>query len=114
MPQPAIHLNQEQSSVLNPINVAKQANQNIIFKTPGIRLSTIELPKFSGDIADWLGFRDTFQSLIHNNETIDSEVSLFKALEGNAAQIIKSLEFSALNYTVAWETFAVALITKDY
>lgn len=26
------------------------------------------------------------------------------ALEGNTAQIIKSLEFSAINYAVAWET----------
>jgi len=97
--QPAMHFNQEQNNVLNPINIARQANQNIIFKTLGIRLLTIELPKFNGDIAEWLGFRDTFQSLIHNNETIDPIQKfhyLKVALEGNAAQIIKSLEFSDL------------------
>jgi len=105
--QPTMRFNQEQNNVLNPTNLARQTNQNIIFKTPGIRLPTIELPKFNGDIAEWLGFRDTFQSLIHNNETIDPIQKfhyLKAALEGNAAQIIKSLEFSALNYTVAWET----------
>jgi len=67
MSQAAMHFKQEQNNVLNPTNIA---NQNIIFKTSGVRLSTIELPKFNGDVAEWLDFRDTFQSLIHNNETI--------------------------------------------
>ncbi|KMQ88428.1 upstream activation factor subunit uaf30 [Lasius niger] len=98
---------QEQNNIPNQFNIPRQANQNIVFKTPGMRLSTIELPKFKGDIAEWLGFRDTFESLIHNNETIDPIQKfhyLKVSLENNAAQIIKSLEFSAINYTVAWET----------
>ncbi|XP_071580238.1 uncharacterized protein [Temnothorax nylanderi] len=98
---------QEQGNVLNPPNIQRQASQNIIYKTPGIKLPTIELPKFRGDISEWLGFRDTFQSLIHTNETIDPIQKfhyLKAALEGKAAQIIKSLEFSAINYAVAWDT----------
>jgi len=78
----------------------------IILKSSGVRLPTIELPKFKGDIADWLSFRDTFESLIHRNETIDpiQKFHYLKAsLEGSAAQIIKSLEFSSVNYTVAWD-----------
>ncbi|CAL1682524.1 unnamed protein product [Lasius platythorax] len=97
---------QEQNNISNYANITRQANQNIIFKTPSMRLPTIELPKFKGDIAEWLGFRDTFESLIHNNETIDPIQNfhyLKASLEGNAAQIIKSLELSAINYTVAWE-----------
>lgn len=64
---------------------------------------------------EWLGFRDTFESLIHKNEIdpIQKFHYLKAALKDNAAQITKSLEFSAINYTVAWETIAVALITKD-
>jgi len=92
-------------------NIARQTNQALVVKTPGIRLPTIELPKFRGDIDEWLGFKDTFESLIHNNETINSiqkfhylKAALEGALEGVAAQIIKSLEFSAANYTVVWET----------
>ncbi|XP_024881163.1 uncharacterized protein LOC112460613 [Temnothorax curvispinosus] len=103
-------------------NVARQANQHIIFKTPGIRLPIIELPKFTGDIDEWLGFRDTFESLIHSNETIDLIQKfhyLKAALEGNAAQIIKSLEFSAANYTIAWQTICErfdnkSLLTKNH
>lgn len=87
--------------------IAMHPNQNVIFKQPGIRLPTIELPKFKGDIDEWLGFRDTFESLIHNNETIEpiQKFHYMKAaLEGTAAQIIKSLEFTAVNYAIAWET----------
>ncbi|XP_036146036.1 uncharacterized protein LOC118646691 [Monomorium pharaonis] len=90
-------------------NLPRHANQNIIFKTPGIRLPTIELPKFKGDVEEWLGFRDTFESLIHTNETIDPIQKfhyLKAALEGSAAQIIKSFEFSAANYAIAWETIS--------
>ncbi|XP_011687010.1 PREDICTED: uncharacterized protein LOC105449455 [Wasmannia auropunctata] len=86
-------------------NAARQPNQHIILKTAGIRLPTIELPKFSGNFSDWLSFRDTFESLIHRNETIDpiQKFHYLKAsLEGSAAQIIKSLEISAVNYAVAW------------
>ncbi|XP_018395970.1 PREDICTED: uncharacterized protein LOC108774375 [Cyphomyrmex costatus] len=88
-------------------NLSRQANQNIIFKPTGIKLPTIELPKFKGNVDEWLGFRDTFESLIHTNETIDpiQKFHYLKAsLEGAASQIIKSLDFSAANYAIAWET----------
>lgn len=35
-----------------------------------IKLRTIELPKFNGSQYNWLEFRDTFESLIHDNNTI--------------------------------------------
>ncbi|XP_029659414.1 uncharacterized protein LOC115233245 [Formica exsecta] len=88
-------------------NVAQHPNQNIIYKASGIRLPTIELPKFSDDTVEWLSFRDTFESLISKNENIDPIQKfhyLKAALEGGAAQIIKSLEFTAVNYAVAWDT----------
>jgi len=36
----------------------------------GVRLPTIELPKFGGDVLSWLRFWDTFDSLIHKNSSI--------------------------------------------
>ncbi|XP_018359965.1 PREDICTED: uncharacterized protein LOC108759148 [Trachymyrmex cornetzi] len=84
---------------------ANQGNR-VIYKMSGIRLPTIELPKFSGEVAEWLSFRDTFESLIHKNETIDciqKFLYLRASLEGVAAQFIKSLELTTVNYTVAWE-----------
>lgn len=70
-----------------------------------IKLPTINLPKFNGAFQNWLEFRDTFQSLIHNNVSV-SNVQKFHylkaSLEGDAALVIKSLEISAANYNVAW------------
>ncbi|XP_059054462.1 uncharacterized protein LOC131848562 [Achroia grisella] len=71
-----------------------------------VRLPTIQLPRFSGSYDDYLEFRDTFTSLIHNNDEID-EVNKFHylraSLEGSAAVVIQSVEFSSSNYAVAWK-----------
>lgn len=70
-----------------------------------VRLPTINLPKYSGVYQNWLEFRDTFFSLIHENQSI-SNIQKFHylraSLEGEAALVIKSLEISAANYEVAW------------
>lgn len=71
-----------------------------------VKLPTIQLPKFGGSYERWLEFRDTFSSLIHDNDDID-EINKFHylraSLEGSAAVVIQSIEFSANNYAVAWK-----------
>ncbi|CAK1584852.1 unnamed protein product [Parnassius mnemosyne] len=70
-----------------------------------VKLPTIQLPKFNGSYDNWLEFHDTFMSLIHSNDEID-DINKFHylraSLEGPAAVVIQSIEFSAANYTVAW------------
>ncbi|XP_061710770.1 uncharacterized protein LOC133520395 [Cydia pomonella] len=70
-----------------------------------VKLPTIQLPKFQGSYENWLGFRDTFTSLIHSNDDIDN-INKFHylraSLEGSAALVIHSIEFSGSNYEVAW------------
>lgn len=71
-----------------------------------IKLPTIHLPSFKGDYNSWLGFKDTFTSLIHNNASIDNIQKfhyLRSSLEGDAIKIIQSLEISANNYAIAWD-----------
>ncbi|XP_047032323.1 uncharacterized protein LOC124639132 [Helicoverpa zea] len=71
-----------------------------------VKLPTIQLPKFSGSYEKWLEFHDTFSSLIHCNDDIDdvNKFHYLKAcLEGSAAVVIQSIEFSANNYSVAWK-----------
>lgn len=71
-----------------------------------IKLPTISLPSFDGTYDHWLEFRDTYLSLIHNSTDLDNIQKLHylrSSLIGNALQVIKSLEFSADNYVVAWE-----------
>ncbi|CAH2108130.1 unnamed protein product [Euphydryas editha] len=68
-------------------------------------LPKINIPTFSGNYLHWLEFRDTFLSMIHNNKTI-SNISKFHylraSLQGNAALIIKNINFSDDNYHTAW------------
>lgn len=71
-----------------------------------IKLPTIKLPTFDGNYLNWLEFKDTFESVINNNEgipPINKFHYLRSSLEGSASVVIKSIEFSAKNYTVAWD-----------
>nr|CAI5834359.1 unnamed protein product [Callosobruchus analis] len=72
----------------------------------GIKLPTINLPNFDGTLENWLEFRYIYESLIHKNELI-SEVQRFhylrSSLTGEPAQLIKGVEFSSDNYSIAWD-----------
>lgn len=75
-------------------------------KLQSVKLPTITMPSFDGTYEHWLEFRDTFLSLVHNSKEI-SNIEKFhylkSSLKGSAELVIESLEFSASNYTVAWE-----------
>lgn len=70
-----------------------------------IKLPTIQLPSFDGNHLKWMEFRDTFDSLINNNSSIP-EINKFhylrSSLEKGASNVIKSIEFTAVNYKTAW------------
>ncbi|XP_055645590.1 uncharacterized protein LOC129782412 [Toxorhynchites rutilus septentrionalis] len=71
-----------------------------------VKLPEINLPVFSGKIREWVTFRDTFRSLIHNNTQLtpmDRFTYLRSSLSGDALQKISSIEQTAANYEVAWE-----------
>ena len=74
--------------------------------TAGVRLPQIKLPQFCGKYENWLEYRDTFESLIHNSSEI-GDIEKFHYLRAslteNAAQIINAIEFSAANYHIAWD-----------
>lgn len=70
------------------------------------KLPKISLPKFEGNYDNWLEFRDTYLSLIHNSKQLDNIQKfhyLRSSLTGSALQVIKSLEFSNNNYLIAWD-----------
>ncbi|KOC63601.1 hypothetical protein WH47_02482, partial [Habropoda laboriosa] len=64
------------------------------------------LPSFDGNYNDWIRFRDTFLSLIHNNEQLE-DVQKFhylqSSLKGPAARIVQSIGISKSNYRTAWD-----------
>lgn len=63
------------------------------------------MPQFSGKYEDWFAFHDTFQSVIHVNNSL-SDVQKFQylraSLKNEAAEVISSLELSNQNYEIAW------------
>lgn len=71
-----------------------------------VKLPVIQLTKFDGNYGSWLEFRDTYLSIIHDNPDL-SPINKFhylrSSLEGSALLVIKSLQFSAANYDVAWK-----------
>lgn len=74
--------------------------------TRNISLPPINLGTFDGSFQNWLFFKDTFTSLIHNNKHI-SDIQRFHylrlSLKGEAAEVISALEISSANYNVAWQ-----------
>ncbi|KAK9688527.1 Protein of unknown function (DUF1759) [Popillia japonica] len=59
-----------------------------------IKLPTISLPKFKGDIENWIEFREIFNDLIHENSSIKEiqKLHYLKAsLTGEASDLIKLL-----------------------
>jgi len=57
------------------------------------QLPRINLPKFSGVISEWEGFRNTFREMVDSNQG-----------SGAAANLITNLAPSEDNYSTAWET----------
>lgn len=94
--------NQSSTSSNNGVMSAQNTVRNI----HNIKLPVIPMPKFDGNYENWLEFRDTFESLIHKDNTLEDAYKfhyLRGSLTGGARQIIASLEFSSENYKTAWE-----------
>ncbi|XP_061724911.1 uncharacterized protein LOC133530870 [Cydia pomonella] len=101
--------------ILNPVENNDAASSHLSVKSNDgaafghyqqIKLPTIKLPTFDGDHLKWLEFRDMFESLIHDNDHIPPMNKfhyLRSSLEGGAAVAIKSIDFTANNYNLAWE-----------
>ncbi|XP_030023064.2 uncharacterized protein LOC115442195 [Manduca sexta] len=80
------------------------------------KLPEIQIAKFDGAYFRWLAFRDTYLSLIHNNERIKpihKFTYLSSYLEGEAARVISNLEISEANYKIAWELLCDRFDNKD-
>ncbi|XP_055623691.1 uncharacterized protein LOC129767095 [Toxorhynchites rutilus septentrionalis] len=71
-----------------------------------LRLPKIDLPKFDGDFSRWLGFRDTFKSMVHDVLEIPPVAKLqflLQSLEGEARKPYETVDIEAANYHPTWE-----------
>jgi len=51
--------------------IPRALHENSNSSVPKIKLRTIEIPKFGGQITDFKHFHDTFNSWIINNQALD-------------------------------------------
>lgn len=68
-------------------------------------LPKIDLPHFDGNIINWCSFRDTFDSLVNHNSSINAMEKfhyLISCLSGQSLTIVQSLPLIASNYDSAW------------
>lgn len=68
-----------------------------------VKLSRLELNKFSGDLTEWQSFWDRFEALIDKSYLFDiSKFSYLQSvLQGEALSVIQGLTLSSTNYEVA-------------
>ncbi|UYV61853.1 hypothetical protein LAZ67_1006857 [Cordylochernes scorpioides] len=82
-------------------------NKNKFSGETNLELPKFQLPTFSGDISDWLSFKEIFIRSIDQNPTLGNFQKLQylnSALKGNAARLIRAFNISDENYPIAWQT----------
>lgn len=89
-----------------PPDCSSVSQPNVANVTGNFKLPTINLPTFEGSYDQWLFFRDTFNSIVHNSTSLSSVEKfhyLRLSLKGEAASVISSLEICEENYDTAWQ-----------
>lgn len=97
---------------VNKITHAPSSSQANVSKIPGIRLPTINLPKFDGNLLEWSHFWDIFKSSVDNRQDI-SKAQKFSYLTGQligeAGKILKGFTSSDADYDEA-----IKLLSETY
>ena len=96
------------SSNSNVNTVTSLNYTNPMATQPRAKLPKLVLPKFKGDVTQWQGFWDSYNSSIHTNPQltqIDKFNHLHSLLEGQAAQSIQGLTRTEANYNCAIDLF---------
>ena len=90
----------------NENNDQVQIISNSNRQSPRVKYPDLKIPTFAGSFDTWLGFYDSFNSMIHNDSdlpTIQKFHYLKGCVTGDAANIISSLATTTENYQVAWD-----------
>lgn len=99
------NLNQNKS-IHEPLNPPNHSNNEVDVKhqTLSVKLPKIMIPKFSGNVSEWLTFWNSYETSIHNNKSLDdvSKFNYLKAhLTGTALETIGGFSISQENYVKA-------------
>lgn len=97
---------QNQGDIIDPI-----ANTVVQLK-----LGSIELPYFSGDLTEWPSFRDFFRYLVDDNVKLSDTIKFHQLrthLKGAAFDTIKGYKLTGSNYDAAWKDLKRRYDRKD-
>src|SRR6266576_5779756 len=81
------------------------------------KLPKIEIPKFSGDHRAFLDFKQLFDNIIVQNESLNSVQRLYylkQALEGEPAPLIANFKLNESPFPEAWKTIVTRYENKRY
>lgn len=84
---------------INAFNPANNVPRN------DFRLPTISIPTFNGDYGSWLSFKNSFDHLVANNQTLTNLQRLHylkSSLSGDACKLIQHYDVAEANYEAAW------------
>lgn len=87
---------------------SKEVNREVNSRNnlDNVKLPVIEIPSFNGKLTKWRPFINSFNALIHCNNSL-SNIQKFcymkSALTGDALSIINSLETTVENYNIAYD-----------
>jgi hypothetical protein len=83
----------------------RATHENGNYLAPKIKLPTIEIPRFGGQITEFKHFYDTFTSLIINNQALDDVKKihyLLSSVTNEAHHLIQNLPVTQQNFHIAW------------
>lgn len=70
-----------------------------------LKLDSIKLPTFSGDLTEWTTFKELFTQLVHENPKFSNVLKMYLLLEnlkGQARETIRGYNLTNANYEAAW------------
>lgn len=70
------------------------------------RLPTINIPTFCGDYSSWPSYKNSFQHLVANNQTLSNLQRLHylkDSLSGEAKKLVQNYDIVEANYAAAWD-----------
>ena len=108
---PSLSCSSSQNSV--PLNLANLLSMSSLV----VNLPTLTIPKFSGSFKDWVKFRDSFTSMVHNHAEL-SNVQKFhhlnSSLTGDAARVIQSVGFQRKIMSLHGERSLLDMKTQEH
>lgn len=104
--------NSDDDYELAPEGPASNGNETRI----KLKIDTIQLPDFNGDLTEWITFKELFVYLVHKNTSFSDTLKFHQLrthLKGAPLDMIKGYQLTGANYKAAWTDLKRRYDRKD-